>query len=137
MTRWGVGSLGLLLAGVASVGYVAARFGNQPHAEMAAASASLMFLAAVVAGVAEWRVARGGGEALVLAYWVGVAVRGLVGVVGVMMLARFGFGPHDRRALVLWVLTSYLVVLVFETVRSVRAADLARLAKSGRGGGTE
>ena len=129
MTRRGVGFLGLALAGVVAAGFVAGRLDRQPHAEMAVAAASLMFVATVAAGLAEAAIARGGGESLVLAYWVGVGVRGLVGVVGVIMLARLSFETQDRRALVLWVLTSYLVVLVFETVRAVRVADLAWAAK--------
>lgn len=129
MTRRGVGWLGLVLAGVATAGLVAGRLSDRPHAEMAVVAAGLMLTAAVAAGVADATIARSGGEALVLAYWVGVGARGLVGVVGVMLVARFGFESQDRRPLVLWVLASYLVVLVFETVRSVRAADLARVAK--------
>ena len=135
MTRWGIESLWLALAGVVVAGLVAGELDIQPHAAMASAASVLMLVAAVAAGLAEVAIARSGGEAVVLAYWVGVGVRGLVGVVGVMLLARFAFETQDRRALVLWVLTSYLVVLVFETVRSVRAADLARLAKREGSGG--
>ena len=130
----GAGWLGLTLAGVAVAGFVGGRFGSQPHGGMAVAAASLMLVAAIAAGVTERLIARRGGETLVLAYWVGVGVRGLVGVVGVMLLARFGFDAQDRRALVLWLLTSYLVVLLLETVCSVRTADRQRLAKSGRAG---
>ncbi len=135
MTRRGVSGLAVALAGVATAGLVVAELDGRPHSLMAVAAASLMFAAAVASGVAELLVARRGGEALVLAYWVGVGVRGLVGVVGVMLFARFAFDAQDRRALVLWVLSSYLVVLTLETVRSVHAADSARLAKREGAGG--
>ena len=128
------GWLGLALAGVGVAGFIAGISGSQPHGEMAIAAATLMFSAAIAASVAEALIARQGGEALVLAYWVGVGVRGTVGLAGVLLLARFGFDPQDRKALVLWLLTSYLVVLTLETVRSVRTADRQRLAKSGRAG---
>jgi hypothetical protein len=104
---------------------------------MAGSAVGVMFVAAVLAGVFEARVARQGGESLVLGYWVGVGVRGTVGLVGAMMVARFGFGPADRQAFCLWVLTAYLTVLCVETVRAVRDSDRARSAKTRTDGGAE
>lgn len=137
MTRRGVVRVGLALASVAVVGLIAGRFGDRPHASMAGSAAGVMFVAAVLAGVVETRVARQGGESLVLGYWVGVGVRGTVGLVGAMMVARFGFGPADRQAFCLWMLAAYLTVLSVETVRVVRDSDRARLAKTRPDGGTE
>ncbi len=108
---------------------------GRPHLTMAGASVSLVTVAAVAANRVEWTFAKRGGDAFVLAYWVGVGVRGLVTLVGAMLLGRFGFESQDRRTLVLWVLAAYLTALAFETVRAVRTADRQRLAKSGRAGG--
>ena len=137
MTRRSVGRVGLALASVAVLGGIADRFGDRPHASMAVSAAGVMFVAAVLAGAVEARVARQGGESLVLGYWVGVGVRGTVGLVGAMMVARFGFGPADRQAFCLWMLTAYLTVLCVETVRVVRDSDRARSAKTRTDGGTE
>ena len=118
---------------------VAALLGEQlngrPHLAIAGTAVSLVTLAAVAAGFAEQALGRHGGEALVAAYWAGVGARGLVTLVGGMLVGRFGFELQDRRALVLWVLAAYLAALVVETVRAVRTADELRLAKSGRAGG--
>ena len=130
MSRQGVVGPGLVLAGVALLGLCAGQTGTQPHARMALAAAGVMFVAALAAGCAEALVSRRGGEALVLGYWVGVGVRAIVGFVGAMFVVRFGFDSQDRQALVLWLLAAYLTVLVFETVRQVRDADRARLAKT-------
>lgn len=137
MTRHSVGRVGLALASVGVLGLIAGRFGDRPHASMAGSAVGVMFVAAVLAGVFEARVARQGGESLVLGYWVGVGVRGTVGLVGAMMVARFGFGPADRQAFCLWVLTAYLTVLCVETVRAVRDSDRARSAKTRTDGGAE
>lgn len=137
MTRRGVRGVGLALASVAVVGFVVGRFGDRPHGSMAGSAAGVMLVAALLAGTVETRVARQGGDSLVLGYWVGVGVRGTVGLVGAMLVARFGFDPTDRQAFCLWMLAAYLTVLSVETVRVVRESDRARLAKTRPDGGTE
>lgn len=135
MTRRRLGLLAMTLTGFAVIVAFAERSNGRPHLAMASVSVTLVIVAAVAANRVERLFARSGGEALVFAYWVGVGVRGLVTLVGAMLLGRFGFEPQDRRALVLWVLAAYLTALVFETVLAVRTADRQRLAKSGRAGG--
>jgi len=91
--------------------------------------------ATAAAKLVEWLTARRGAESVVLGYWVGVGVRGLVALAGAMSLAEFAFDPQDRHAWLLWLLAVYLAALAFETVRSVRVADLASVAIPGSGGG--
>ena len=129
---------GVVASGV-TVFAVAVLFAEQssgrPHLAIAGTAVGVVTVAAVAAGFAEQALGRRGGESLVTAYWAGVGVRGLVTLVGGILVGRFGFELQDRQALVLWVLVAYLAALVVETVRAVRAADGRRLAKSGRAGG--
>ncbi|MGL6075727.1 MAG: hypothetical protein ACRC8S_16345 [Fimbriiglobus sp.] len=107
--------MGLLLA-VLMVGVIA----NQTA--LATRATGLMLVAALLAGLADYQIRKGGPQAVVLGYWVAVAVRGSIALLGGLIL-----GATLNRELwvnfALWLLTTYVLVLIVETVREVRLAD--------------
>jgi NADH:ubiquinone oxidoreductase subunit 6 (subunit J) len=112
----GIIPLTLCLAGVL---LVAAMVGSM---HLALPAVMLMMLSVVVSAITDWAIRRTGPQGLVLAYWVGVAVRSGLAIVGGLVLgARW---PREQWAnFALWLLTTYLLVLILETVRQVRTAD--------------
>ena len=135
MTRRVVGLVGAALAGFTASGYALEYATGRPHGRMVLGALAVGLTATAAAKLVEWLTARRGAEAVVLGYWVCVGVRGLVALTGAVSLAEFAFDPQDRHAWLLWLLAVYLAALAFETVRSVRAADLASVAIPGSGGG--
>jgi hypothetical protein len=119
---------GLLAAGVALLAVLAVAgmvelASGRPQVAFAGWAAGVILLAALASAAAEWQVGRAGGEALVLAYWVGVGVRGIVALAGAGLVAAVAVNTAGRQAYWLWVLAAYIVALAVETVRQVRAAD--------------
>jgi hypothetical protein len=98
--------------------------------------AFLIVLISMVAGaIVEYLLRRIGPQAVVLAYWSSVGVRG-----GLALCAALVVGatlPAEERAeFGLWFLAAYLLALVVETVRLVRQADRAEKIRT-RGAGKE
>ncbi len=114
---------GVALLAVLAVAAVIELASGRPQVSLAIRATGVVLLAALASAGAEWRVGRAGGEALVLAYWVGVGVRGIVALAGAGLVAAIAVNPDSRQAYWLWVLAAYIAALAIETVRQVRAAD--------------
>lgn len=124
-------TLALLAAGVAgfvAIGFAGERATGQPHFDMTLAAVGVGLLALASGVGVEYAASRFGANAVVLGYLLGVGTRGGLAFVGACVLVTRVFPGSHSPACLLWVLAAYLSVLVFETVRAVRAADRATLA---------
>ena len=132
MTRpaWAVLAAGVTV--FVSAGFAAERVTGRPHLDLAVAAVGVGIVALTLGSAVEYLATRVGTNAVVLGYFIGVGTRGGLAIVGASVLATQVFSGSDREACLLWVLAAYLAVLVFETVRAVRAADWATLAISER-----
>jgi hypothetical protein len=97
---------------------------------LAIRATGLMLVATLLASLVDFQIRKAGPQAVVIGYWASVAVRASVALLGGLIL-----GATLSRELwvnfALWLLTTYVLILIVETVREVRLADSQQKEGSG------